>query len=158
MVNPAGFLDIPRLVQGLGRVVLRRRLLNLLLPRLWKLVLANVFYTDNEYTRHFVQVQEQSYDPKTDIFDVTRVMTDLRLEVLRRNYLTLLPQISVPVHVIWGEEDRLVPAAELRRAALRLPDATLRELPNVGHMPIIEVPEEVVAFLRGALAIHARAA
>jgi abhydrolase domain-containing protein 6 len=72
--------------------------------------------------------------------------------------LTLLPQISVPVHVIWGEEDRLVPAAELRRAALRLPDATLRELPNVGHMPIIEVPEEVVAFLRGALAIHARAA
>ena len=158
MVNPAGFLAIPRLVRGLGRLVLRRRLLNLLLPRLWKLVLANVFYSDNSYTRHFVEVQEQTYDPLTDIFDVTRVMTDLRREVLRRNYMTLLPQVAVPVHVIWGEKDRLVPAPELRRAASRLPDATLREISNVGHMPIIEVPEEVVAFLREALAIRSEAA
>jgi pimeloyl-ACP methyl ester carboxylesterase len=52
----------------------------------------------------------------------------------------LLTGISQEVLLIWGEEDRLLPAS-WREGFLRgLPHVTLRLIPECGHMPIVELP------------------
>ena len=48
--------------------------------------------------------------------------------------------IEVPVNVIWGEADRLCPAAGAEQLAERLPHARIAMLPGVGHTPQIEAP------------------
>jgi pimeloyl-ACP methyl ester carboxylesterase len=154
LVNPAGFLHIPAGIRALGHLFLREGILNTVLPRAWKLLLDNVFEGDNHFTQGFVRVQEETYDPATDIFDVSRVIADLRQDFLTRNFLSVLHEVEVPMAVIWGSEDKLVPAGALQRATAKVRNAVLRELPGVGHMPIIEVPHHVVSFLEHVLAEH----
>ena len=150
LVNPAGLQPMPRPVRWAGHGVLREALLNRLLPRIWRGILTNVFYDDNEYTQAFIDTVDQTMDDN-DIYDIARLMDRLRPDLLDRNYADLLPALETPTHVIWGEKDRLVPARWLRRAARRLPNVTCEEIPHCGHMPIIERPERVIAFLNGAL-------
>ena len=50
-----------------------------------------------------------------------------------------LEDFPVPVQVVWGAEDRILPAAH----AERVPEANRHVLPGAGHMVHIEKPEEV---------------
>ena len=63
----------------------------------------------------------------------------------------LLPAITVPVLLLWGEEDRLVPISNAQDYLAALPDARLAALSGVGHLPQEEAPleslERVAAFL-----------
>ncbi len=54
-------------------------------------------------------------------------------------------RIKVPVHVIWGEADRLCPADGAELLAEKLPKAKIEMLPGVGHTPQIEAPDVVVS-------------
>jgi pimeloyl-ACP methyl ester carboxylesterase len=71
---------------------------------------------------------------------------------LRTNYLDRLPELAVPTLLIHGETDPLVPSAWAVRAATLIPDATLRVLPECGHMPPRERPDAVERLLREFLA------
>jgi pimeloyl-ACP methyl ester carboxylesterase len=51
-----------------------------------------------------------------------------------------LAEIRVPVLVVTGERDRVVPVEDTRRVAEQLPDATLAVLPDCGHVPQEECP------------------
>lgn len=66
--------------------------------------------------------------------------------------LTGLGDLSVPVLLLWGEGDRVVPPAMGERLRGMLPRATLAKLPQCGHMPQEECPEAsltlVADFLR----------
>jgi pimeloyl-ACP methyl ester carboxylesterase len=68
--------------------------------------------------------------------------------------------IRVPVLLVHGDQDRLVPVGAARLAAQRHPGWTYLELPGVGHVPQLQVPEqlatEVLAWLEGTT--EARAA
>lgn len=44
--------------------------------------------------------------------------------------------------IVHGENDRLVPASNSRRLALLLPNARLVIMPQTGHIPHEERPEE----------------
>jgi pyruvate dehydrogenase E2 component (dihydrolipoamide acetyltransferase) len=48
--------------------------------------------------------------------------------------------VSVPVLLIWGEHDRVIPARHAIEALTRFPDASLAIVPNVGHVPQVENP------------------
>ena len=48
--------------------------------------------------------------------------------------------VRAPVLVVWGEEDRLFPAAHARRLAGELPGARLHLIPRCGHAPAEEQP------------------
>jgi pimeloyl-ACP methyl ester carboxylesterase len=52
-----------------------------------------------------------------------------------------LDEIHQPVLLVSGDQDKLVPVTDTRRVAERLPNATLRILPNCGHVPQEECPE-----------------
>jgi pimeloyl-ACP methyl ester carboxylesterase len=62
-----------------------------------------------------------------------------------------LRRARLPALVIWGEHDRLVPLAHGEAYAEGLPEARLVVLPDVGHYPYLEAPEQfaqpVQAFL-----------
>jgi pimeloyl-ACP methyl ester carboxylesterase len=72
-------------------------------------------------------------------------------QVMLADPVPILQKIQTPTLLLWGEQDAMIPfsnAADYQRA---LPHATLVRLPNLGHVPFEEAPEEslapVLAFL-----------
>jgi pimeloyl-ACP methyl ester carboxylesterase len=69
----------------------------------------------------------------------------LRLLVDPRRYRRAMEAIQAPVLLVQGDEDRLVPSAAARDVAARLPHWQYLELPGVGHVPQLQVPDELAA-------------
>lgn len=65
-----------------------------------------------------------------------------------------LHRIDVPTHIIWGEEDRVIPPAYASALKELIAGATVATLPSCAHMPHIEQPQafaaEVSRFIRRA--------
>ena len=72
----------------------------------------------------------------------------MRVVGLRRRYWEMMASVRVPVLLIGGEADRLVPVASMRQAAARNPRWETVILPGVGHTPQLEVPDVVTEALR----------
>ena len=87
-----------------------------------------------------------------------RAGTDYAVETLRlfasaagqREVVTPaeLRSITMPVAVMWGERDRLLPVAHAMHAAEHMPNATLRLVPRAGHSPNWEAPSIVASAIR----------
>jgi len=78
----------------------------------------------------------------------------LRVAGRRGRYWQMMASIRVPVLLIGGEADRLVPAASMRQAASRNPGWETVILPGVGHTPQLEVPDTVASTLADWLGRH----
>jgi pimeloyl-ACP methyl ester carboxylesterase len=78
----------------------------------------------------------------------------LRVLSRRRRYAKIMAGIDVPVLLIGGEDDRLVPVAAMRQAAARNPRWESVILPGVGHTPMLEVPDDTGAVIRDWLDRH----
>lgn len=65
-----------------------------------------------------------------------------------------LGQADMPVLVVWGRQDRLIPVAYAVRLTAEFPHAELRVLDGCGHVPMADCPEafdrELVPFLAPA--------
>jgi pimeloyl-ACP methyl ester carboxylesterase len=55
--------------------------------------------------------------------------------------------LDLPVHVLWGESDRIVDPEYGRAFAAAIPGATFTLLPRTGHLPQVETPEELLGAL-----------
>jgi len=62
-----------------------------------------------------------------------------------------LPEVHVPVTLIWGEDDQVLPIAYARRVAAALPSAKVVPLPHCGHVPQRECPQLLGPALEDAL-------
>lgn len=60
---------------------------------------------------------------------------------------TRAAEIHVPVELVWGEEDGVLPLDYGRRLASLLPRARLHPLPRCGHMPQVHCPRELSRLL-----------
>jgi pimeloyl-ACP methyl ester carboxylesterase len=69
----------------------------------------------------------------------------LRILVDPRGYRTAMAAIRVPVLMVQGDVDRLVPVAAARDVARRHPEWRYLELPGVGHVPQLQVPDRLAA-------------
>src|SRR5271166_1941594 len=78
----------------------------------------------------------------------------MRVVGLRGRYWEMVASVRVPVLLIGGEADRLVPVASMRLAAARNPRWETVILPGVGHTPQLEVPDVVTEALRDWLGRH----
>ncbi len=58
-----------------------------------------------------------------------------------------LGTIAVPVRLIWGASDRLVPLDYAERMLATLSDAKLATLDHCGHIPQVECPDKLLAAL-----------
>jgi pimeloyl-ACP methyl ester carboxylesterase len=68
--------------------------------------------------------------------------------------LEMMASVRVPVLLLGGEADRLVPVASMREAAAGNPGWETVILPGVGHTPQLEVPDSVTGTLRDWLRTH----
>ncbi|NER48808.1 MAG: alpha/beta fold hydrolase [Symploca sp. SIO1A3] len=59
------------------------------------------------------------------------------------NVKSILPQINVPMLLLWGLEDRMIPPKSARQLATLNPNLKLVELANAGHCLHDECPEQV---------------
>jgi pimeloyl-ACP methyl ester carboxylesterase/quercetin dioxygenase-like cupin family protein len=59
-----------------------------------------------------------------------------------------LPGIAVPALVVWGAADRIVPVPHGEAYAAGIPDARLHVIPNAGHMPQLETPDQLLRLVR----------
>jgi pimeloyl-ACP methyl ester carboxylesterase len=65
-----------------------------------------------------------------------------------------LTKIRVRVLLLWGEQDRMVPAPHAADYLRVLPDARSLVLPGIGHVPMEEAPAAVAEALRDFLAVR----
>ena len=77
-----------------------------------------------------------------------------RALALRADISARLGELKMPVLVLWGEHDALVPLSVGRKLADAFPNAQFHQLANCGHLPTLEKPAESAAifsaFLQGA--------
>ena len=64
----------------------------------------------------------------------------------------LLARITVPVLLVWGEKDAMIPVSNAQDYLRVLPNARLVTFPALGHVPMEEAPAESVAAVRAFLA------
>jgi pimeloyl-ACP methyl ester carboxylesterase len=78
-----------------------------------------------------------------------------------RRYRQAMASIRVPVLMVQGDKDRLVPVAAARDTARRNPTWQYLELAGVGHVPQLQVPEELakdlVIWLEATAAVRSQA-
>src|SRR5438270_13486496 len=80
----------------------------------------------------------------------------LRGMALRPDSTPDLPKWRAPTLVIAGEEDQLMPLAEMEKIAAAVPEARL-EIIQAGHLPFLEKPDRVMPLLTGHLPVRLRA-
>ncbi len=61
---------------------------------------------------------------------------------LTRQLLAGLHAVKAPVLVVWGRQDRIIPAAHAKVAVQKIPGARLELFDNCGHLPMFECPEK----------------
>jgi pimeloyl-ACP methyl ester carboxylesterase len=93
-------------------------------------------------------IYESFQDPaaRAAIRHVVRAVVDWQGQIVTmadRAYLTE----AMPMCVIWGEDDRVIPVSHAARAAVLAPDARVELIPNAGHFPHKDHPERFVKIL-----------
>lgn len=80
-------------------------------------------------------------------------MRPILVKVVNEDLRGILPAITQPVHLIWGENDRdtTLEAAEIMRAGLK--NSTLTVIPGAGHYAFLDKPDEFHHHLEKALDI-----
>lgn len=84
-----------------------------------------------------------------------KALWDLTLASRSSGLATRLNELTLPVLVITGDDDRIVPTADSIRLASELPNAELVVIANAGHVPHEERPAEFMeAVIHFLAALH----
>lgn len=81
--------------------------------------------------------------------------TQLRL-IAKTDQRDLLPGITVPTLLIWGELDARSPLSVAHQFARAIPDATLVVIPRAGHVSNLDQPEQFNDAVRAFCRAHSR--
>jgi pimeloyl-ACP methyl ester carboxylesterase len=153
LVSPAGFAPRPRAVSaaiGLlgGRAVAFRRLVGSRLAAsaparralLWGTI-AEPHHMSSADARTMFESSRGSAQIGAALFSV--LQADLRDDLAR---------LEVPLGLIWGERDRIIPMSTLDAILELHPEVVVETIPRAAHVPHIERPVEFVAALDQVLA------
>ncbi len=143
---------------GLGELTVARLMASVApetsVQELLKLCFADPSRADPELIRADVALSTKRH-PATRAQATARARVSLAaarslLRVLsrRQRYAKMMAGIDVPVLLIGGEDDRLVPVAAMRQAAARNPRWESVILAGVGHTPMLEVPDATTAAIK----------
>jgi pimeloyl-ACP methyl ester carboxylesterase len=97
---------------------------------------------------------ERQSAPHRDESLLTAARSLMRVVGRPRRYFATMAAAAVPVLLIGGTADRLVPVAAVRQAAARNLSWESAILPGVGHTPQLEVPGQVLGVLTDWLDRH----
>jgi 3-oxoadipate enol-lactonase len=63
----------------------------------------------------------------------------------------LLPKLNIPVLILTGDKDQIIPTEKAKAMAASIATATLTIVENAGHMPMLEQPDATTAAIRSFL-------
>ncbi|GAB4581287.1 MAG: alpha/beta hydrolase [Anaerolineales bacterium] len=111
------------------------------------------------------QIKALSFSPNAPsrlVELVFKGLVDMRASVLRGDFLacarfslhSILAQIIQPTIVIAGAQDQIVPLRYAQLLSKKITGATLRVLPDAGHLLMLEKPNDTADCLRAFLRKH----
>ncbi|MCB1315557.1 MAG: alpha/beta hydrolase [Leptospiraceae bacterium] len=80
------------------------------------------------------------YDGRKRLADISYYLFER--EKFRDRWTSVLPQINIPAHILWGRRDPVAVPAIGQRLADEIPGARLTWLNHCGHYPMLEDPSE----------------
>ena len=110
--------------------------------------LERSFADDGQITPELVD----AYHERVRIEGVSRAFRRLTQPTDEPRELPDLSRLELPVLMVWGDEDELTLLEIARQVAEVLPDAELKVLDGVGHIPLEESPDELADLMRRFLA------
>ena len=63
----------------------------------------------------------------------------------RQDDTALLAKLTMPVQIVWGREDKLIPVGSAAWFSRHLPNARVTILDGIGHLPMEEAPDRALA-------------
>jgi pimeloyl-ACP methyl ester carboxylesterase len=102
-------------------------------------------FTDEIWTNYSKPLQTENWDRA--LWELTQASRPLNLD-------QRLDELGVPVLVITGDDDRIVPTEQSIRLAGEIPGAGLAVLPSCGHVPQEECPEAFLLAVEDFLTQH----
>ncbi|MEO1673710.1 MAG: alpha/beta fold hydrolase [Cyanobacteria bacterium J06631_2] len=129
----------PLLIKNLLKFVRRPKII-----RKW----AGVAYPNKEaVTDELVEIlSSPAYDEGSGQ-TLYRLARSVRKASFAKSVRDLLPQITVPMLLIWGLEDKMIPPKQAQAIAALNPQIKLIELENIGHCPHDENPAQFNSLL-----------
>lgn len=129
----------PLLIAGILKIVRRPNLI-----RRW----AGVAYPNQEaVTDELVEIlSSPAYDEGAEQ-TLFRLSRSVRKASFAQSVGELLPSVTVPMLLIWGLKDKMIPPNQAREIASLNSRLKLVELVNVGHCPHDEAPEQFNSLL-----------
>ena len=61
--------------------------------------------------------------------------------VVNTDMTPLMPRVTVPVLLLWGERDTATPLSDGQQMARLMPNAALVPVANAGHFPFLDAPQ-----------------
>jgi len=152
-ISPAGAHGKPRAVRKTERLFRRSQLgAKLVVGRVDRLVarprLRRIALRDYMVDGHRL--------PPAQAAEMIRAFADTPCfeplgESMKTSRLEQLDRVSVPVRILWGERDRVLPIKQAEFFRERLPHADHAVLPRAGHVPFWEA-DEIVGAIRATAA------
>ena len=97
--------------------------------------------------QHLALARERNDYPDVDAELIVAARSLLWVLARRRVHASLLHNITVPVLLMHGDRDRLVPIASARTAAAANPTWRFEVAVGVGHVPQLEVPDWTISLI-----------
>ena len=82
------------------------------------------------------------YEKPLQVHDWDRALWELTVSSAESGLAPRLKEFTMPVLVITGDDDRIVPTEQSLRLAKEIPNAELVVIPQCGHLPHEEKPAE----------------
>jgi pimeloyl-ACP methyl ester carboxylesterase len=73
------------------------------------------------------------------------------LALVNEDFSCLLERVKAPCLILWGAEDNVTPLRTGRLLARKLPNARLKIIPDVGHSPMLDQPEQFNRYILSEL-------
>lgn len=93
-------------------------------------------------------------EPDLDLFERWEICREMTTRIGWKPYMVnrrlphLLPELRMPVLLVWGARDRIVPLEVGEQYAKHLPQARLEVVAGCGHAVDLEQPEALAALIR----------
>ena len=139
-------------VPGVGEVSMKAMQARLspdqLVNRIIKLCFADTSRANPDMLRIGAQLVSQRREiPRKEEAFLAAARSLMRFLLAAGSYEKMMDDIDVPVLLIHGEADRLVPIEAAERAAVARPGWDTAFLPGVGHTPQLEVPQQTIGVI-----------
>ncbi|CAN6469536.1 unnamed protein product [Victoria cruziana] len=149
LMNAISF-SYKKLLSAVLRSYLAIFLVRLIIDRFGIAAVRNAWYDTNKATEHDINgytkpLRVKGWDKALLEFTIA-MLADT--ETVQKRSINGLSDITCPVLIVTGDNDRLVPAWNAKRLSLAIPGSQLEVIKNCGHLPHEEQVEEFLSAVR----------